>query len=294
MPNMKRRCESFRPSKQNRVPSLPSLQHSNMRRRINHSDAPYRWLLVPAIVLLLLHPQGACAEEPGKDLPIRIGVYEGDGVGRSCKDLLRALETKGKPNFEIIRIAPDKIRQGGLSQVDVLIHPGGSGGKQGRALEAKGREAVREFVKQGGGFVGICAGAYVATNDYSWSLGLIDAKVVDRKHWARGTGMVTIELSQNAQKFFGNADKNLQIYYGQGPLLSRREWDDPLVPDYESLAVYRTGVAKNGAPEGVMPGTSAIVRTQFGNGRVFCFSAHPEKTDSLAHFVRTAVRWAAD
>ena len=164
---------------------------------------------------------------------------------------------------------------------------------RGVPLESKGREAVREFVKKGGGFIGICAGAYLATNDYPWSLDLIDAKVIDREHWARGTGIVTIELSSAAQAFFGIEEKTLQIFYGQGPLLGRRESDDPLVPDYESLALYRTEIAKKGAPEGVMPGTSAIVRTQFEKGRVFCFSAHPEKTDALGYLVEKAVRWAA-
>ena len=102
-----------------------------------------------------------------------------------------------------------------------------------------------------------------------WSLDLIDAKVIDREHWARGTGIVTIELSSDAQKLFGIKEKNLQIFYGQGPLLGRRESDDPLVPDYECLALYRTEIAKKGAhAEGVMPGTSAIVRTQFEKGRV--------------------------
>ena len=234
------------------------------------------------------------SEKKIKNTRIRIAVYEGEGAGPSCADLLEVLgKAKGKPDFEIVRMDALAIRGGKLSEVDVLIQPGGSGGKQGRTLESKGREAVREFVKEGGGFIGICAGAYLATNDYPWSLDLIDAKVIDREHWARGTGIVTIELSLDAQKLFGIKEKNLQIFYGQGPLLGRRESDDPLVPDYESLALYRTEIAKKGAPEGVMPGTSAIVRTQFEKGRVFCFSAHPEKTDSLGYLVEKAVRWAA-
>jgi glutamine amidotransferase-like uncharacterized protein len=262
--------------------------------KMKHNATLFGSLFISAIVLLGLLSELARGEEPGQAGRIRIAVYEGEGVGASCKNLLEVLgQQQGTPGLEIVRIDAQAIRQGGLAKVDVLIHPGGSGGKQGRALEANGREAVRAFVKNGGGFVGICAGAYLATNDYSWSLGLIDAKVVDRKHWARGTGLVTVELSPAAQQFFGSKEKHLKIFYGQGPLLSRREWDDPLVPDYESLAVYRTGIAKNGAPEGVMPGTSAIVRTQFGNGRVFCFSAHPEMTDSLGHLVGKAVRWAS-
>lgn len=97
------------------------------------------------------------------------------------------------------------------------------------------------------------------TNDYSWSLNLIDAKVVDRLHWARGTGKVKVKLSPAGSNFFGRNNSELEIYYGQGPLLARREWDDENVPDYQSLAIYDSEIAKNGAPRGVMKGTSAMV-----------------------------------
>ena len=226
--------------------------------------------------------------------PIRVAVYQGPGTGSSITNLLQALGAdKEDSNLVVSRLDPQSIRDGQLSRFDVLIHPGGSGGKQGRALETQGRRAVKDFVRQGGGFIGICAGGYLATDDYSWSLGLIEARVIDRKHWARGTGTVEVALSPAAQEFFGSQAEQVRIYYGQGPLLARREWDNPLAPEYESLGIYRTGIAKKGAPEGIMPGTSAIVRTHFEKGRVFVFSPHPEKTEGLGHMVERAVVWAA-
>ncbi len=193
----------------------------------------------------------------------------------------------------MLRVTADEIRRGTLADVDVLIHPGGSGSKQGQALGEQGRIAVREYVAAGGGFLGVCGGAYLATNDYPWSLNLIDARVVDRRHWARGMGTVTLRLSPQGSEFFQHDDRDLEIYYAQGPLLARREWDDPDVPDYESLAIYSTEIAKNGAPSGVMAGTSAAVRCEFGTGRVFCFSPHPELTEGLHHLVPLAVEWLA-
>ncbi len=77
------------------------------------------------------------------------------------------------------------------------------------------------------------------------------------------------------------------------PLLARREWDNPEVPNYESLAIYATEIAKNGAPQGVMARTSAAVRCDFGRGRVFCFSPHPELTEGLTHLIPLTVRWVA-
>ena len=245
--------------------------------------------LVLTSLLAIVLPLSA---EEKANLPIRVAVYEGPGAGPSRANLIEALASaKDGPKMKVAALDPEAIRRGELEQFDVLIHPGGSGGSQGRALDARGRAMVREFVRNGGGFIGICAGAYLATDDYEWSLGLIEARVVDKRHWARGSGPVEMELSPSAQEFFGSGTEPVSIHYAQGPLLSRREWDNPVAPEYESLGVYRTGIAEKGAPEGIMPGTSAIVRATFEKGRVFVFSPHPEMTDGLGFMVERAVSW---
>ena len=123
-----------------------------------------------------------------------------------------------------------EIRGRALDGIDLLIQPGGSGSKQGNQLGEQGRERIRTYVREGGGFIGICAGAYLASADYSWSLHLLDAKVLDRKHWARGTGTVDIQLTEAGQETFEEDRRELQIYYGQGPLLAPA--NDPEIPDY--------------------------------------------------------------
>ena len=240
--------------------------------------------LLCTFVLLLITSVASAA-------PIKVAVFEGDGVGKSCTNLLTILDNSGKIQLEVSRVTTADIVAGKLDEFDVLIHPGGSGSKQGNDLGEDGRQQVRQFVSQGGGFLGVCAGAYLATNDYTWSLNLIDAKVVDRKHWARGTGTVQLELSPSGQDLFKAKSSELEIFYGQGPLLARREWDDPKTPDYESLAIYGSEIAKNGAPNGIMKGTSAAVRCDYGKGRVFCFSAHPELTEGLHYLIPTVVQW---
>ncbi len=241
---------------------------------------------VTAFLLLLVVGLMAWAGDP-----VRIAVFQGAGVGPSVEQLITALKSAKNREFVIGRISADEIRDGKLSEVDVLVHPGGSGSKQGEALGETGREAVRAFIRTGGGFLGVCGGAYLATNDYSWSLNLIDAKVVDRRHWARGNGMVTIRLAPTASTFFDIDGDELQIHYAQGPLLGRPEWDDQGVPDYESLAIYDSEIAANGAPRGIMKGTSAVVRAPYAAGRVFCFSPHPELTTGLEHLIPVAVDW---
>ena len=157
-----------------------------------------------ALLLLFFMPIGLLAEEK----PIRVAIFDGDGVGPSAIPLIAAIEKAKEHPFQISRITAAEIQSGKLAEVDVLVHPGGSGGGQGKALGEKGRKAVRDFVRQGGGYLGVCGGAYLATNDYEWSLNLIDAKVVDKRHWARGTGDVQLQLSKEGTVCFSGSIRN--------------------------------------------------------------------------------------
>ena len=83
----------------------------------------------------------AMHEKKIKNTRIRIAVYEGEGAGPSCAELLEVLgRVKGKPDFEIVRMDALAIRGGKLSEVDVLIQPGGSGGKQGVPWNQRGEQ----------------------------------------------------------------------------------------------------------------------------------------------------------
>ena len=244
---------------------------------------PSRLLLI-LLLLCLLPAQARCQQGDLDNSELLIGVYNDVGAGKSLQDLLRVLRGFDQVNYQ--ELSAEDIRRGRLEEFDLLIHPGGSGSNQGNQLGSPGRKQIKTFVSEGGGFIGICAGAYLASADYSWSLGLLDAKVLDRKHWARGTGSVEIAVEESGQRIFGDAAQ-IDIFYGQGPLLAPKHDDD--IPDYEALAVYQSEIAKNGAPSGVMIGTTAIARGSFGDGIVFGFSPHPEKTAGLEFMLRAAI-----
>ncbi len=217
---------------------------------------------------------------------VDVAVFVDEGVSPTIQ-LMSALAAGSK--LSVTKLKAKDIREGKLQDHDVLILPGGSGSKQGNALGEAGRERIREFVKSGKGLVGICAGAYLASCDYEWSLNLLDAKVVDRKHWNRGHGNVDVALTQNGREVLGVDTGKANIYYHQGPLLAPAA--NPDIPDFESLAVYITEIAENNAPHGVMLGTTAIARCKIEKGRVFCFSPHPEKTPGLESMVLEAIDW---
>jgi putative intracellular protease/amidase len=222
---------------------------------------------------------------------VRIALYDAAGVGGSGpKRLERAF--RDQPGSWLERVGPAEIQAGALRQFDVLICPGGSAHVQARALTPAGCREIRDFVAAGRGYVGFCAGAYLAASNYTWSLGILDANVVDRAHWQRGKGLVQIELTPEGQRLLGATATTFEVRYANGPLLE--PGGRPDVPDFAPLAYYRGEVAKNGAPKGVMPNTPAMVAGTWGRGRVFVSSPHPESTPGLDDdLVRHAVRWAA-
>jgi len=249
--------------------------------------------LLAAIGIVAALGAGAAREEgAAKPPPIRIACFDIAGTGDSgisARNMKKCLDPS--PDFTFKTVTAEEIRGNALSKIDVLICPGGSGSKQASTLDVEGCKAIRQFVQNGGGYVGFCAGSYLASANYTWSLGILNAKVVDREHWARGTGDVTLKMTAEGKRILGATDEIVTCYYGQGPLLAPGSSTD--VPAYQVLATYNSEMAKKGAPTGVMIGTTAIAAGNYGKGRVLCFSPHPEKTKGLEDYVRRAVRWAA-
>jgi len=220
----------------------------------------------------------------------RVAVYDhSDGSANGPKNLMRFLTAEN--GFDCLRISPAEIRDGRLRDFDALVMPGGSGSLQAKKLEEKGRAEVQDFVRNGGGYIGICAGSYLASSHYDWSLDLINARVWDRSHWARGQGTVTLGVTSPGQQVLNTDSTEVDVYYGQGPLLVPD--NDPDLPGYEVLARYDSEVAEKGAQPGAMAGTHAIIRSVFGSGRVICFSPHPEKSNGPNGLMLHGVRWAA-
>jgi hypothetical protein len=218
-----------------------------------------------------------------------VAVYDGGGIGgKGVPNVLAQLGRR--TNFVARRVCPEDIRAGVLAQFDAVMFTGGSGSGQAKALGKDGRAEVKRFVESGGGYIGICAGAYLACNGFSWGLGIIDAKTLSPL-WQRGTGQVELELTEQGRTILGERTGQFDCLYFQGPIVGPAEV--AVVPDYDVLAFYRTEIANNNTPKGIIVNSPAIFSGHFGRGRVVCFSPHPEQTKGLEDFVPRAVAWVS-
>ncbi|HEX4129226.1 MAG TPA: BPL-N domain-containing protein [Pirellulales bacterium] len=234
------------------------------------------------------------ANDPSADKrPIRVAIYTVNQ--ESDPESYRLL--RERDDLQVTYLRGFDIRDDRLNDFDVLFVPGGSGSKQAGLMEEDGREKVRSFIRDGGGYMGICAGGYLATCHYDWGLKILDAETVDREHWARGKGAVEIELNDAGRSLLAADADSVTIWYGNGPILAPAHDDE--IPDFEVLATYRTEVAKEGVAGGVMPNTPAAVRSTYGKGRVIVFSCHPDipkpglTTDGLRAWLPRMIYWAA-
>ena len=89
--------------------------------------------------------------------PLRIAVYVDNGARNTGVFRWLELTTRAK-NVVTTPVDAEAIRKGALYAADVLIMPGGSSVLEAKTLGPVGREKVKAFVKNGGGYIGTCAG----------------------------------------------------------------------------------------------------------------------------------------
>eukprot|EP00466_Bigelowiella_natans_P003396 jgi/Bigna1/73136/fgenesh1_pg.23_\ len=191
--------------------------------------------------------------------PVKVAKEEREARRTSVKPGKKSVEQRieDESKMKLIHIKTEEILNGGLTidKYDVLCVPGGYAPNYDAALEDEdgndiGGEKIKEFVSSGGGFVGICAGAYLGSN---YTLGLIDADEV------MGSGSLD----------------EFVVRYANGPLLDLVGEDH----DTTALALFKSDFAqKKGCPIGVMKDSPAILAKdpKNGKGRVVLISPHPE------------------
>ncbi|QYM80761.1 biofilm PGA synthesis protein PgaB [Horticoccus luteus] len=227
---------------------------------------------------------------PAQVRPLNIAIYDGPGSGeKGIKSVTKRAEQL--PGAKVTALEPEEIGTRDLSQFDIIIFSGGSGSAQAKAIGEAGRKNVRQFVEHGGGYLGICAGAYLACAGFDWGLGILNAKTVSNK-WKRGGATLQMQLTDDGKEIFGDVARPFSIRYHNGPIIKPLGRAD--LPAYRVAALFRTEIADFGSPKGVMVNSPAAVYTTFGQGRVITISPHSEDTPGLENVVPRALAWLGE
>ena len=172
---------------------------------------------------------------------LRIGVYEPwPGFALPVLDAMADLE------LDVQIVTPGSLPHDVVSTVDVVIFPQGGYGL--RHLPEGEADRIREWVRRGVHYVGVCAGSILAVRE----LGL--AATV-RHHELTLTGLVQVQTQH--ESFWGNADGiDYTAHFANGGYFSA------VAAPFETLAaVHNLG--------------PVAVTGRFGDGEVVLFTFHP-------------------
>lgn len=100
-------------------------------------------------------------------------IYDGPGVSQeSLHQTNMALETIFGSHYKIKKISPEQlISTDWEDETALLVFPGGADIPYTIALNGDGNRKIHQYVKNGGAFLGICAGSYYSGNYVEFACG---------------------------------------------------------------------------------------------------------------------------
>ena len=211
---------------------------------------------------------------------VDVAYYNGEGAWDISETILSNMTEWMGCSFTTVR--GQDIRNGCLDEYDVLIWPGGHYPAYWGEVGPEGKTEIQKFVSEGGGYLGICAGAYYAADYMVWmdddaypppdykvegdeeNLDLFPGvaygpifEIADRPE--PGWAMTEINIVDQTHPIIESMPNPMTMLYAGGPYLE----------PYVNASVSILG-------EYDITGTAAIVACAYGEGRVFLIGPHGE------------------
>ena len=236
-------------------------------------------------------PEGknaVCASAPQGAAPLKVGVYADKGPGGiGAVEWFRLVDES--PEMELHLLDGAAVRTGALDGLDLLIMPGGSSMDEFKTLGTNGVERMRAFVRNGGGYVGTCAGCCL----------LMDGpkKRARMMPWNSSgseghTMFPTINLNAKGAKALGLKEGPHVMRYHGGPFLQPTtnviaDAHMEIWGTFDAEATFKGRIN----PKKKMYGSGAVVGGTYGKGRVFVTSAHPEYFNGTLYIIEAALKY---
>jgi glutamine amidotransferase-like uncharacterized protein len=230
-------------------------------------------LLVSAVVVIALQ-----SESPIPESKAEVALYVGgrfmhaSGLISWENGVTATLRMLEWMNVTAKVVTAQGINNGGLDGFLALYVPGGDMYQYSLEISAEGRENIRSFVETGGGYVGVCEGAFFASESYAWSnpkhrcmkatLGLLAGTAfgpTDALSCYPSYTMCKINIANNAHFIVDSEPEGHWMFYDGGPAFALRPAANAVI-----LASYDES------------NDTAIVAFEKGLGRVVLIGAHPE------------------
>jgi glutamine amidotransferase-like uncharacterized protein len=241
----------------------------------------------------------------------KIGIYTGSGASHSWLWFVELFDRMGF--YDVTFLNEDSIRMHGLDGLDVLVISGGDTFAVAEGLGARGAETLESFVRNGGLYVGSCAGAYLPLKSSKIHLNLfnyVDAKITNVTKILPKARRVPekfctpygcsyifhpvreeVRLLTNGILPFKGAGSVFAPLYG-GPSMLPSEKVEVLA-HYESFTDKTIFLVDNELAQETLIGKAAAIKAKMGSGHFYLFGPHFEHPYfSLANkLVADAIYW---
>lgn len=223
----------------------------------------------------------------------KIIVYADRGVdGMALKQLIKSLQETIDPSAHILKRMDAKslLEESWEKDSSLVVIPGGRDVFYHEALDGRGTDKLRAFVRNGGNYFGICAGAYFACSSIEFQKGGLlevcakrslqffpgaaigpaygpDKYSYEPEHRLRGAVAAKISWKEGEHR----------IYFNGGCAFHLNEHDPSVLP----LSCYLD------LPEQPL----AMVEVPFGNGLALLSGVHPEYSP---HYLNPEDPYASD
>jgi len=184
------------------------------------------------------------------------------------------------PGYNFTYATSTVINSATLAGYNLLAMPGGDGGSLYLGSSSISGTAIKNFVANGGGYLGICAGAYAAANYvsgdyYGWGVAPdVDANPVGYE------GLLSMKFTSAAQQILGR-NGTINIAHYNGPAMYVTGGNAIILATY---ADDHTGYQ----------GYADIVGDYYGQGRSILMGSHPELTPQYPDIIAKMIVWAAN
>ncbi|KPK73771.1 hypothetical protein AMJ87_00755 [candidate division WOR_3 bacterium SM23_60] len=197
-----------------------------------------------------------------------VALYSDRGASDGCVTATRNMfEWMG---LDVELIDADYVNGGSLSDFRIICFPGGNMYYYAQDITESGKDKIREFISDGGGYVGICGGAYFTGKRVFWQgaqllmspLGIFPGTTdgpIDAIAPYPDCVMCKINITERSHAITQSEPDSAWIMYCYGPVL---------LPE-STAAVTILGTYD-------IVDQPAMIAFEYGNGRVFIIGTHPE------------------
>ncbi|MBE9511880.1 MAG: hypothetical protein IMY71_13500, partial [Bacteroidetes bacterium] len=220
------------------------------------------------IILIVISLQMiACENEETTFLSADIALYSDSGCWE--ESVIAAQNMFLWMGYTVELVNSEYINEKGLNDFKLLCIPGGDMYRYSQDLSQDGKKKIKNFINDGGSYIGICGGAYFASETVIWQgnqlsmtpLGLFQGSAegtIDSIVPYPQRGMCQVNIVDTVHAITHSISTPQWILYYWGPVLKPKTSEVTILGKYSAV------------------NQPAILAFDYGQGRVFITGTHPE------------------